>query len=111
MSTLLVMYLVGGVGLTLIALPLALRKIKPNPYYGFRVQTTLEDPEIWYAVNEHFGRRLILVGVIEALASIALYLIPNLSLDAYALSVLGVFVIVFSAALAQSWKYMRSLQK
>lgn len=110
MQMLLVMYAGGSILLMLLALPLIARKIKPNPFYGFRIQQTLENPEIWYETNQYFARRQLMVGLLQGLASFGLYFIPNISVDAYALSCLGVFVVLFSIALFQSFGYMKSLK-
>ena len=63
------------------------------------------------AVNKHFGRLLLLVGVVDCLASILLYFVPGITVDVYALCMLAVFWIAFFIALAQSWKYLKSLQE
>ncbi|MBC7878518.1 MAG: SdpI family protein [Anaerolineales bacterium] len=109
MQTLLFIYIVGGLLLVLIALPLIAGKIKPNLYYGFRVPTTLKNPEIWYATNKHFAERLLISAVIEIAVAIGLYFWPNISVDVYALSILGVFVITSAVAFIQSWRYMKTL--
>ena len=109
MQSLFWLYLIGGIVLALISLPLIAEKIKPNPFYGFRVPATLNNPDGWYAVNKFFGKRLFAVAIADILASIGFYFWPNISVDAYALSVLGVFVIVFGVAMFQSWKYLKSL--
>ena len=70
MSSLFLLYFVGGILLILVAVPLVREKIRPNGLYAFRVQARLEDPAVWYAVNKHFGRRLLLVGVVDCLASV-----------------------------------------
>jgi len=54
----------------LIGYPLVKRKIKRNYWYGFRVKYTMEDDEIWYAVNEILGRDMILQGVIMGVIGI-----------------------------------------
>ena len=59
MQTILWLYLGSSIFLTEITLPLIARKIKPNPFYGFRVQQTLEDPEVWYEINQYFAKRLL----------------------------------------------------
>ena len=110
MQTLLFVYVTGGLFLALIAVPLMAGKIKPNPYYGFRVPQTLENPALWYPANKYFARRQFAVGLIFTLASIALYFWPGISVDAYALGSLGVFLVLFIPALVQSWQYMKSLQ-
>ena len=109
MQSLFLLYLIGGIVLALLSLPLVAEKIKPNPFYGFRVPATLNNSDAWYAVNKFFGKRLFAVALADVLASIGFYFWPRISVDAYALSVLGVFVIVFGVAMFQSWKYLKSL--
>jgi uncharacterized membrane protein len=111
MSSLFLLYFLGGILLILLAVPLMLEKVKPNAVYGFRVRATLEDPAAWYAVNKHFGRRLLIVGLLDCIASVLLYFVPGISVDAYALGMLAVFGVAFSIALLQSWKYMKSLEE
>jgi SdpI/YfhL protein family len=110
MQTLLFVYVSGGILLALISLPLIAGKVKPNPWYGFRVPTTLKNPEIWYAVNKHFAQRQLAIALMEIIAAIGVYFWPNISVDAYAFSVLGVFVVVSAIAFTQSWKYMKTLK-
>ncbi len=107
MTMLLVMYLVFGALLVGLSFPLLQYKIKPNGLYGFRIKATLEDPELWYAVNHHFASRMLVSGIAIMAAAIILYLIPGISLDAYALGVLAVFVVFFGVGIFQSVRYMR----
>jgi hypothetical protein len=106
-----IIYVVGGLILAVLSLPLISEKFGPNGLYGFRVRATLENPKLWYTVNKYAGMRLLVVGVITILAAVGLYFIPGLSVDAYALACLGVFGLVFIAAIVQSVLYMRSVQK
>ncbi len=110
MQVLLFMYVGGGLFLALIALPLIAKKVKPNPFYGFRVPQTLENPALWYPTNKYFGKRLLVVGLVEALAAIGLSFWPSISVDAYAYAVLGVFVALFIPAIIQGWRYMKTLK-
>jgi len=111
MKTMLFLYVGGSIFLTLISLPLIARKVKPNPFYGFRIQQTLDDPNVWYETNRYFAKRLFGVGIVQALASLGFYYVPNITLDAYALLCLGMFIILFSIALIQSWGFMKSIRK
>lgn len=111
MKVLLYFYVALSLLQALIALPLMRDKIKPNPFYGFRVQQTLENPEVWYAVNRHFGSRLFVLALFQIAASVGLYFWPGISVDVYALLVLGVFVVIFGVAFSQSWHYMNGLAK
>jgi len=108
-TLLLVIYLIMGVLLIGLSIPLMRNKIKPNGLYGFRVAKTMNNPDIWYAVNHHVSYRLFWSGAACVAASILFYLVPGLSIDVYALSVLGVFMIVFLVGLVQSIRYMNTL--
>ncbi len=46
MLTLLILYVVTGVLLAGLAVPLIKRKVPPNNWYGFRVKATLENEAI-----------------------------------------------------------------
>jgi hypothetical protein len=110
-TTLLILYLVCGAGLALLAIPLIQDKIKPNGLYGFRVKTTLENPKIWYAVNHHFGWRLLVCGLATMVAAVGLYFIPGITLDQYALAALFAFAVFFGVGLVQSIRYMNRLKE
>ena len=46
-----------------LGLPLALGKIPPNCWYGYRLnRPTMEDEEIWYAVNRLGGKHMVWLG-------------------------------------------------
>jgi uncharacterized membrane protein len=111
MKTMLFLYVGSSIFLALISLPLIARKIKPNPLYGFRIQQTLDDPEVWYETNQYFAKRLFVAGILEAVAALGFYFIPNISLDVYALACLGIFVVSFSISLVQSRRHMQSYNK
>ena len=111
MFTLFIAYFLGSIFLILLSLPLMYEKVKPNPFYGFRVPATLDDPALWYPVNKFFAKRQLVVGVMEAIASFGLYLVKGINIDGYAFSVLAVFVVAFSIAVFQSWKFMNSLRQ
>jgi hypothetical protein len=110
MQTLEIIYTSGGLLLALLSLPLIAGKIKPNPFYGFRTPQTLDDPNIWYASNKYFAKLQLFVSIIITVAALGFYSLPNITVDAYALSVLGVFVAAFITAMILAWKYMKSLK-
>jgi uncharacterized membrane protein len=57
----------------LIAIPLLLRKVKPNVIYGFRTPTTLSNDVVWYETNAFFGWTLLGACAVSALAMWAIY--------------------------------------
>ncbi len=107
MRLLLVIFAGSGLVLIGIAVPLIERRIKPNPWYGFRVRATLENPGLWYDVNAYAGRRLLISGFITAFAALLLFLIPNLGPGTYALACGGISVLSISIGLAQSFQYLK----
>jgi hypothetical protein len=103
------MFLISGALLMALSLPLVWRKIPPNGWYGFRVAKSLDNPQVWYEVNSYSGKRLFWTGLITMVAAAALYWVPGISVDGYALGVLAVFSVVITISLAQSIKYLRYL--
>ncbi len=110
MVSLLALYSFGGLLLAGLSVPLILQKIPPNGLYGFRIRSTLEDPQLWYRVNAYAGRRLLIVGLGAALSSIILYFTSGNSIDQYALSCLAIFLALFLWAIISSFLYLRTLQ-
>lgn len=109
MHTLMIMFIASGFFLAIISIPMIFGKIPPNGLYGFRVKKTMENPEIWYAVNTYSGKRIFFASLVLVLAAVGLSFIPNLSLDMYSYAVLGVWVVVFGIAMAASIRYLKSL--
>jgi hypothetical protein len=111
MMTLLIMYLIGGVVLCALSIPLIAGKIGPNGLYGFRVQATLQNATLWFKVNRYAGKRLLVTGILTVLATLGFYFLPGIGVDAYALACLAVFSLAFTIAIVQSILYLRSAQK
>ena len=69
--------LLTGTGLLLVALaiPLMLRRVKPNDVYGLRVAATFADEWVWYEANALSGRDLMVLGVIQTSLAVVLPLL------------------------------------
>ncbi len=111
MEILLTLYTFSGLLLAGLSVPLILGKIPPNGLYGFRVPATIENPQLWYKVNAYSGKRLLVVGLGSSVGSIILYYTMNTSLDAYALSCLGLFLALFLWAIITSFLYLKLVQR
>lgn len=109
MATLTLLYIGGGILLVLLAIPLYLKKIKPNPWYGLRIRKTLENPDVWYPVNKFGAIWLIFSGVVTVLFAFVFSFIPGLSVDVYALSCAFVFAVTLTVGLVVTFRYMDSL--
>lgn len=49
--------------LVAVSIPLVLRKVRMNPFYGVRITKSFESEANWYALNEYGGKQLILWSV------------------------------------------------
>ncbi len=110
MRTLMLLYAGAGALLFVLAIPLRLRKVPPNLFYGFRVSPVFDDERVWYEANAYAAGRLMTAGAVTAAAAVALYLaVPALSVDGYALTCLGVFVVAFGFAFVRSLRFARAV--
>lgn len=55
-----------------LAIPMARRKIPPNPFYGFRTPKTFSSEAIWYEANAYSGKALCIAGVVSLAGLLAL---------------------------------------
>jgi uncharacterized membrane protein len=108
MATLMILFTSSGLLLAALSVPLILRKIGPNPLYGFRVQKTLEDPATWYPVNAYAAKRLLVVGLVISVSAILLFLVPGIDLLVYALASAAIGLGGLLVALIKSFFYLRS---
>ena len=58
--------------LFVLGIPLALRLVPPNRFYGFRTATTFSSPEAWYQINFATGLALIAAGIVGAISVLLL---------------------------------------
>lgn len=49
--------------LSLVGLPMALGKVRPNPVYGVRLPVTMRSPAAWRVANVHYGWWLFWTGL------------------------------------------------
>jgi uncharacterized membrane protein len=92
--------LFSAVGVLYIGLgiPLLLRRVPPNSWYGCRTQTTLSNEEIWYDVNRVTGRDLIITGIAVITSAVAVFMF-RASVTPTLAAVFLLAVLVFGVAL------------
>ena len=56
--------LLSAIVLILFAVPLWMRMVPPNRFYGIRTRATLGDEERWYTVNANAGLDLFISGIV-----------------------------------------------
>lgn len=92
-------------GLAIVSIPLALRWVGPNSFYGFRTPTTLANPYIWYSANAFAGWALLA----SAAASAALVWFRPGWFDLGVFTNLAAIVLPSAAAVTASFLYLRKL--
>ena len=60
-----------------LAIPLAMGKIKRNPWYGFRTPRTLSSDEIWYSANRSAAVNMIVAGILIWVVAALLYVMKD----------------------------------
>jgi uncharacterized membrane protein len=106
---LLVVFLLSGMLMTGLGLPLIFRWVGPNGIYGFRVRRTLADRAVWFAANRYSGCWLTATGLVEMLVAGGLYPVAGLSVGAYAMACGGVTVAMIAAGMIASFRYLGRL--
>src|SRR5258705_13124860 len=56
-----------------LAIPLMLRKVRPNVLYGYRTRATLTNETLWYEANAHFGRGFLIGSAASGVAALVLW--------------------------------------
>jgi hypothetical protein len=56
----------------LLGLPLALKLVPPNRFYGFRTATTFSSLEAWYQINFATGLALLAAGILSGILVLVL---------------------------------------
>ncbi len=53
-----------GIIFFVLGIPFIFKLIPPNPLYGFRTRSTLDNEELWYPVNKNAGIDMVVLGII-----------------------------------------------
>jgi hypothetical protein len=53
-----------------LGIPLAMKLVPPNQFYGFRTSVTFSSPEAWYQINFAAGLALITSGIVAGLLAL-----------------------------------------
>jgi uncharacterized membrane protein len=111
MEIILGLYVIVGLLLAGLSIPLIRGQVGPNHLYGFRVKQTLENPAVWYPVNAFAAWGLLWVGLAICAAAIGLYFVPGLILPVYSLLLLAVVLVGLAINLILSFRYLARVVK
>lgn len=71
-------FLLCGLLLVVLSVPLIKGKVEMNHVYGVRVRQSFESPEKWYDINRAGGRYLLLGGImVAAIGAVAMFVDMN----------------------------------
>lgn len=96
--------------LTLIAIPLALRKIPRNIAYGYRTRATMANDDIWFEANAHFGRGLIVSSLCSSSVAYVIYLFQPWSPAIFLPVSILILIVPSLVATIVTARYVRSLR-
>jgi len=96
-----------GVLLFVISLPLALRKVPMNRWYGVRIPAAFESDQRWYDINAYGGRLLAIWSwLITAFGVLGFFASPAY-FDAYAYGSLGAVILAVAIPLILILRWSR----
>jgi hypothetical protein len=61
-----------GPALIVLSIPMLLRWVPPNRFYGFRVPAALSDRPLWYDANALAGRHMLALGAVMVMLEFVL---------------------------------------
>ena len=100
--TFLYLFLAAAGVLLAVSLPLALGRVPPNRWYGFRTPGTLANRDVWYQANAESGKRLMAAAVTIAAGAFGFFFVPRWNVNHYAIANLAVTVLAIAWAVVQS---------
>ena len=71
-----IFFIIGLVFIGLV-IPMILRKIPPNGYYGFRTPKAFSSEKIWYEINWYCGRDCFVIGLLLCIYNLILFLFQS----------------------------------
>ena len=95
MLALFIVYLLCGVIIVILSLPLLSGKIPPNHWYGLRIPVTLNDKSIWIKANKIAGKYLFVYGISVILIN-TLIMLLKVSENVYSI---GMALFIFFGAI------------
>jgi uncharacterized membrane protein len=102
------LYGLAGLVFVAIGIPLALERVPPNHWYGFRTAKTFSNQTIWYAANRVAGIDLIIAGVVIALGMLAMFILHETVLPILPIARwgLGLFIVAMTVVVLHGFWFL-----
>lgn len=75
----------SGLLISLLAIPMILRRVPPNGLYGVRTKASFASESDWYRINAIGGRNLAAGGILILVTGIAGFFLPVSARDSYSI--------------------------
>jgi len=92
-----------------ISIPLLKGKIKMNHWYGFRFMKSFESTENWYKINRYGAQRMILWSAVLMVLGIVILFLPPIRRNPIAIIAVLHAPLILLIAAVESWLYARKL--
>jgi uncharacterized membrane protein len=93
----------------LVALPLAMRRVSRNRWYGYRTRATLGSDFVWYEANAYFGRSSLVASAVACIAAVVLYRSGAFEPGTYLTATLVLLILPTLVAALTTSRYVRTL--
>ena len=100
-TTVAVLFVVTGLAIFLLSLPLVYRKVSMNALYGIRIPRALESEQRWYDINAYGGRQLARWSWLITVVGAAGFFVAAEHLVVYTLAGTGVLLVATLAPVVQ----------
>jgi hypothetical protein len=104
-----VLFPVLGLLLVLLGWPMAMRRVRPNRWFGLRVPATFADETVWYDANAVTGRDMMALGALVVAIALMLPHLAGLRGGAYAAICAGVLGVGSLILTARGWRVANHL--
>ena len=104
-----ILFAVVGLVLIGISVPLIMRKVPPNSFYGCRTRKTLSNQTIWYEANHITGKDFCIVGAVIFVSSLAMLLLGHNVETNHA--VVALLLILLLAMGGAAWHGLRAMKR
>src|SRR2546421_5670633 len=96
---------IGAAGVAVASIPLIMRVVPRNKFYGFRTAATLSNDALWYRTNRFAGWALLIAAITSGVLLLAIErgVLPSSAPD------VGAFLVPIVVAVIASWIYLRSI--
>jgi uncharacterized membrane protein len=99
-SLILTVGLVLGVLIVILAVPLLLKKVRPNRVYGLTFVLSRESNRLWYAANQFLGACLLVAGLVTVAGTLVIWSGKSFNKSNKTLLIVELLLVVVPAALA-----------